>query len=171
MSDTESTRGAGGARSAWRRLEQGLEVVTLTLFVIMLLSTLGQVAFRYVLEISVPWTEELARTVFVAAMFTGMAFAVREREHIVVDFLILRYPPATRRWMETLFDLAILAFLGMWARGAVALADLNWNATLITLPWISVGWLYLWELLGIALMAIYVCLGLGRRLMDRSGRA
>lgn len=169
MSDSHSARAAGSLRlrQAWRLVEKGLEAVTLTLFVVMLLAALGQVAFRYLLEIPVPWTEELARTLFVAAMFTGMAFAARDREHIVVDFLLVKYAPALRRVIECLFDLAILAFLVLWARGAIALAELNWTATLITIPWFSVGWLYLWELLGIALMALYISLGLWRKLSHR----
>lgn len=136
--------------------ERAIEVVTLVMFVAVLLATLAQVFFRYVAEIPVPWTEELARTLFVLAMLTGIALAYREREHVVVDFLFLRLPPPARRIVKLVFDAAILILLVIWARGALALAELNWGSTLITLEFFRVAYFYLWELFAIALMVLYV---------------
>ena len=52
-----------------------LEVATMVGFSGMLLATGGQVLFRYALRISVPWTEELARILFIQTMFFGIAIA------------------------------------------------------------------------------------------------
>lgn len=125
-------------------------------FVGMLLASLGQVLFRYVLEIPVPWTEELARVLFVVAMLLGMAIAIREREHIVVDFLLLKLSPRGRARLACLFDALILAFLLAWARGSAGLIDLNWNSHLVALSWIRVAYLYIAELLAVALMTVFV---------------
>ena len=148
---------------AAKAAETALDWITMAFFTVMLLAALSQILFRYVLEIPVPWTEELARTLFVLAMFTGMAFALRDGEHIVVDFLFKKAGPRHRNLLQAVFDVAILGFLAMWARGTVALVELNWNSTLITLPAVRVGYIYLWELLGIALMGVYVLLDLRRR--------
>ena len=68
-------------------IENSLEWITMIGFSGMLLATIWQVLFRYVLKISVPWTEELARILFIMTMFLGIAIAIREDEHIIVDFL------------------------------------------------------------------------------------
>ncbi|NIO12036.1 MAG: TRAP transporter small permease, partial [Deltaproteobacteria bacterium] len=44
-----------------RALDKTLVAIAMVGFIGMLLSTGGQVLFRYVLKIPVPWTEELAR--------------------------------------------------------------------------------------------------------------
>jgi len=150
-------------------LERVLHLVTLVMFIGVLVAALGQVLVRYVLQIPVPWTEELARALFVLSMLTAIAFAYREREHVVVDFLFVRLPGPLKIAATLLFDAAILLFLAIWARGAVALMDLNWGSTLITLEFFRVGYFYLWELVAIGLMAIYVLLDIARTL--RSGEA
>jgi len=125
-------------------------------FIAMLLASLGQVLFRYVLEIPVPWTEELARVLFVVSMLFGMAIAIREKEHIVVDFLLNKQTPRRRAIAACLFDALILAFLCAWARGTLGLIDLNWNSYLVTLNWIRVAYLYIAELLAVVLMIAFV---------------
>jgi len=128
------------------------------MFILMGLSTLAQILFRYFIQSPLPWTEEAARSLFVLSMLMAIAFAYREREHIVVDFLFNKMPARARRIAGIVFNIAILMFLGFWARGAVQLADLNWNSTLITLPFFRVSYFYIWEIAAIVLTAIYVVL-------------
>ena len=137
-------------------LRFALDAIAVIAFVGMLLASLGQVLFRYVLEIPVPWTEELARVLFVVSMLFGMAIAIREKEHIVVDFLLLKLSPRGRTYAACLFDALILAFLLAWARGTLGLINLNWNSYLVALSWIRVAYLYIAELLAVALMIAFV---------------
>lgn len=151
QSAPDSRRGPGV-----RALLLALDAVAMAAFIGMLLASLGQVLFRYVLEIPVPWTEELARLLFVVSMLLGMAIAIREKEHIVVDFLLLKLSPRARAIAACLFDALILAFLLAWARGTVGLIDLNWNSYLVALNWIRVGYLYIAELGAVVLMIVFV---------------
>lgn len=128
------------------------------MFAAMIAATLGQVLFRYFLQISVPWTEEAARALFVMANLTGIAIAYREREHIIVDFLFTRLPPKLQRGLSVLFSLMTLGFLAFWARGSWAMVGRNWNVELITAAWFRVAYFYVWELGMIALMAVYILL-------------
>ncbi len=128
------------------------------MFVAMILATLGQIIFRYVLEVSVTWTEEVARSLFVLSMLMAIVFAYREREHIIVDFLYANMPPAVQRWLGIVFNLCILAFIAFAARGAWRLAELNWTSTLITVPAFSVAYFYIWQLFALALLFLYVVL-------------
>ncbi|MGH6897323.1 MAG: TRAP transporter small permease [Geminicoccaceae bacterium] len=141
----------------WLRLVDGIaEAAALALFVGMMLATLLQVLARYFLYVSLPWTEELARTLFVASMTVGIALAVRRREHIVVDFVFVKLPPGAKALASLLFDAAILLFLAVWLWGALLLIELNANATYVTLPWLRVAHIYGIEAAAIGLMMVFV---------------
>ena len=70
------------------RLEKAVIIVSMTA---MLLAVSLQVFFRYVIPLSVPWTEELAVISFVLAIFYGAALASHRDRHLgiknVVDLL------------------------------------------------------------------------------------
>jgi TRAP-type C4-dicarboxylate transport system permease small subunit len=122
----------------------------------MLLATGGQVLFRYVLKIAVPWTEELARALFVMSMFLGMAIAIRGKEHIVVDFLFKKFGARKQAFGRIVFDVAILILLCFLVRGTITMTRLMWDSYLISLDWIRTGYLYIGELLAVLLMMFYV---------------
>jgi TRAP-type C4-dicarboxylate transport system permease small subunit len=70
-------------------IEQGLGVAfLLTMFV----SVLIQIFFRYVLKTPLTWTEEASRYSFIWTVLLGAAFAVRRREHVVMDVLFKKFP-------------------------------------------------------------------------------
>jgi TRAP-type C4-dicarboxylate transport system permease small subunit len=139
-----------------RRIDGIAEAAALAVFVGMMLATLLQVLARYLLHVALPWTEELARTLFVASMTVGIALAVRRREHIVVDFVFARLLPGTKALASLLFDAAILLFLAVWLWGALVLMELNANAAYVTLPWLRVAYVYAVEAAAIVLMMVFV---------------
>lgn len=143
-----------------RLSEQFLQGITMIGFVGMLLSTGGQVLFRYVLQISVPWTEELARILFILTMFLGIAIAIREREHIVVDFLFKRLSKKSQAAGLIVYNTAILIFLCFLARGTIAMTKMTWGSYMIALDWVRTGYLYLGEFIAILFMMLYVVLSI-----------
>ena len=167
-SDFEPPSAAAARTPAYTLAERLLIRLCLLLFSAMIVATLAQILFRYVLQLPLPWTEEAARALFVLSMVMSMAFAYREREHIVVDFLFDQMPAPVRRWLGFVFDVAIIGFLVFWARGAWRLAELTWNSRLITISFFRVGYFYAWEVAAIALLLLYVLLDMARR--ARGGR-
>lgn len=158
-----------GARvPAYTLAERLLIQICLILFTLMILATLTQVLVRYVLKVPLDWTEESARVLFVLSMVMSMAFAYREREHVVVDFLFEGLRPGPKRALGLVFNLAIMGLLVFWIRGAWRLASINWNSRLVTLPFFRVGYFYAWEVLAIALLLLYVVLDTAR--LARDGR-
>ena len=145
-------------------LEVLLEILTMAGFIGMLLSTGGQVLFRYVLQISVPWTEELARILFIITMFLGIAIAIREEEHIVVDFLFKKMSPRAQAAGQILYNTTILIFLCFLARGTVAMVRMTWGSYMIALAWVRTGYLYLGEFMAILFMALYVVIKISKNL-------
>ncbi len=143
-------------------VDRVMEVVALTAFAIMMISTLTQVFARY-LAISADWTEELARVIFLGAMMIGMALAVRRDEHIVVDFFFGKLAPRPKAMLTVCFDIAIIGLLVLWLRGALILMKLNATAIFVTLPWLSVAALYAVEAFGVAMMIVFVLADLLRQ--------
>jgi TRAP-type C4-dicarboxylate transport system permease small subunit len=141
-----------------RALDKTLVAIAMVGFIGMLLSTGGQVLFRYVLKIPVPWTEELARILFILSMFLGIAIAIREKEHIVVNFLFKKLNPRAQAVGHIVFDAAILILLCFLARGTLSMVKMMWNSYMIALDWIRTAYLYMGEFIAILFMIFYVVL-------------
>jgi len=58
------------------------------LFGAMSIASLLQVIFRYVLKHPLPWSEELARFLFVWVVFLGSAVAVKEKAHVGLEYFV-----------------------------------------------------------------------------------
>lgn len=141
-----------------RLLDVTVEGVATLAFIAMFVAALAQVLFRYVLHVSVPWTEELARVLFTWSMLLGIAIAIRRDEHIRVELLTRRLSQRGRAALLLVFQLMILALLASLARGTVAMIVLTWDTYLIALDWLREGYLYVVQLAAIALMALYTAL-------------
>jgi TRAP-type C4-dicarboxylate transport system permease small subunit len=158
-------------RSAIRAFDRSLDLLATSGFAVMLVVTLLQVIFRYALTLPLAWTEEAARVLFVLTMFFGIAIAIREREHVVVDFLFNRLPPRWRMVTGLLFETVIVLLLAVIARGTYVLAVQNWDSRLLILDWLTNGQVYLMQLIAILIMIWYVLRSMTRTAADlRIGR-
>jgi TRAP-type transport system small permease protein len=139
-------------------IEQGLGVAfLLTMFV----SVLIQIFFRYVLHSPLTWTEEASRYSFIWTVLLGAAFAVRRREHVVMDVLVKKFPTALQKHISLILNLIILISL-------IYLLPISWkffwfmkNVSAPTLR-ISWGFLFFSAPLSILLMTIHTLMGLIR---------
>lgn len=64
------------------------ETISVTALVLIVILLILQVLFRYVLKISVPWTEELARYLTIWMVYLGVALAFNDDDHVKIDFFI-----------------------------------------------------------------------------------
>ena len=64
--------------------------VTAIIFILMCISIMFQIICRFILKLSVPWTEELIRYSFIAVSFVGMGAVQMSNDHIRVDLLQTR---------------------------------------------------------------------------------
>lgn len=78
--------------------------------VVMVLVTLAQVVFRYVVAAPLPWSEELARYCFVWIVFLGGAVGLSRGIHLGVDLLVNMLPGPARRGLDALTSGLIAAF-------------------------------------------------------------
>lgn len=64
-----------------------VDILLVATFLCFMLLSIVQVFFRYVLNNSLSWSEELARILFVWATYLGIAVVSRDKEQIIVDVL------------------------------------------------------------------------------------
>jgi TRAP-type C4-dicarboxylate transport system permease small subunit len=126
--------------------------IALGFFWVLGLTVFYQFFTRYVMNDSAAWTEEIARYLLIATVFTGAVIGVVKNNHIQVDFFYRFMSPGVARAMATLADLLRIGFFG----AAVVLTGMMMNKlgsnsrmTMIDLP---MNWVYGVCLLGFAAM-------------------
>lgn len=92
-------------------------------FVIVLL----QVFFRYVLNESLFWAEELVRGLMVWGVMIGSALVAASRGHIRVEVLELILPPAGRRVVVWISDALTITFSLILLVASIQLMDRVWT--------------------------------------------
>jgi len=65
---------------------------------------------RYVIELPVTWTEELARYLMIWAALLAVSCGVARREHVAVTALLERLPKQLQRYLGTAIDALGFAF-------------------------------------------------------------
>ena len=111
------------------------------LLVIMLLVVVLQIVFRYVLNDSLIWSEEIAKAMMVWTAFLVAPWAYRVGANVRIELFVNEMPPTFRNLLTLVLNLMvfwiILVFLwesiGFWQRGLTVRAD--------SLP-IQVAWVY-----------------------------
>lgn len=84
--------------------------VSVFFFAVLALVVLTQFITRYVLNDSASWTEEIARYLLVATVFSGAVIGVARNNHIQVDFVYRYLPKPAARLLASLVDLIRSAF-------------------------------------------------------------
>jgi TRAP-type C4-dicarboxylate transport system permease small subunit len=130
-----------------------VESLTLIVFVCMLLLVVAQVFFRYVLEVSVPWTEEAARWFYAYQIFLGCTIATREGLHLKATFLLDRFPPPLKAAVECLIAAAGLVFLAGIVWGGVVMV---WATSTVEAGSFALSMSYLYFSIPLSFAIIFV---------------
>lgn len=104
------------------------------------------------------WTEPLARFVLIIATYLGAAVAVRNDEHIAIEFLLERLTeraPTLGDALSVVVDGVVVAFLAIALRGTVQLAIGDWGTSIGGIGAVTSGHLYLGISVGLTLMIAY----------------
>ena len=104
-----------------------------------------QVVFRYVIEGSLPWSEELLRFLFVWTTFLGAGIGVRKGAHLGLTIIVNNLPPKLKKFVvfiNYLICIAFSAIIGMLGLSVVSMqAEFNVRSSAMVLPmyWISLA--------------------------------
>jgi len=127
------------ARSAEMIIDRVADILLASLSAGIVCIVLTAVFFRYVLNHSLSWSDELVRYLFVWFTLLGAAVALREREHIRVEYFVEKFSSRYRHRVEfamligvALFHgaLVILGVCWVWSTRGSYTSSLQWPLNL-----------------------------------------
>jgi TRAP-type transport system small permease protein len=147
---------------ASRELNTLAEFALWILVALTILVTFTQVVFRYGLNSSLSWSEELSRYLFVWTIFIGASVASRRRQHILVEVLIVQFPTRLRGWADSLAVIISIVFFAIFAYVGCLLIQNAWQQYSTALE-IRIAWVYAAAPLGAVLSILHFAAGLLQR--------
>ena len=142
----------------WQKLDKimagiGTVLSILSVAVVVILGIL-QVLFRFVIKVSVPWTEEMMRALFIYIVFFGLILVERENGEVRTTMIIEKLPPKLYSLWETIVSLLSILFNVLVIIGCFQAMKVT-NTTLSALPQISMKMFFYPMVISLPLMVIY----------------
>lgn len=142
----------------WQKLDKimagiGTALSILSVAVVVILGIL-QVLFRFVIKVSVPWTEEMMRALFIYIVFFGLILVERENGEVRTTMIIEKLPPKLYSLWETVVSLLSILFNVLVIIGCFQAMKVT-NTTLSALPQISMKMFFYPMVIALPLMVIY----------------
>jgi TRAP-type C4-dicarboxylate transport system permease small subunit len=97
-------------KAVWRGIDGLVDAVCIVACAILVVVSFAGVIFRYVLNDSLVWSEELARYLFIWIIFLGAAIGVRQGAHIALDIFVAGLPARIERGLLWIERVAIFVF-------------------------------------------------------------
>ncbi|MFD2705759.1 TRAP transporter small permease [Salibacterium lacus] len=134
-----------------RYIEEYLLIITTVTIVFTLFF---QIVMRYVFSNSLPWTEELARYLFIWSVFIGVSYAVKNNKHLKIDTLSMVFKRKGKLVIRTISNVLFLVF----SVAAVYYGFNTMDSVARTTPGlnISYAWVYASTLVGFTLTSIRI---------------
>ena len=113
----------------------GLLLMTMTVIV------LTQIVFRYVLNDSLIWTEEVSKTMMVWAAFLVAPYAYRYGANVSIEIFTDELPVFLRRLLQLILNLLVIWVLFVLWNGSFGMVDRGFSIRASSLP-IQAGWFF-----------------------------
>ena len=92
-------------------LDEYLEIsICVVLMSVMTLVIFAQVVFRYALNNSLSWSEELARFIFIWLIYLGVSYGCKQMKHLKIDAALYLFPKKIRPIIMIIGDILFLVF-------------------------------------------------------------
>jgi TRAP-type C4-dicarboxylate transport system permease small subunit len=128
-------------RTALARLDLASRWLIIAAFAVMVVVVALQVLFRYFLDFSLDWADEVGRLSFVWTAFLGVPHGVKIGAHVGIDFVAKLIPPAPLAWVFRASCAACAALMGVVAWQSMVIAAETWDQLMPVLDF-STGWFY-----------------------------
>jgi TRAP-type C4-dicarboxylate transport system permease small subunit len=136
------------------------EIVASLFFLVMCCAVVLGVIAR-LLNLSIVWTDELARYSFIWVAFIGSVAVLKRKKHITIDFLAAISKPRTMRIMNTLISFCLISIFIVLIRFGFQIVVNTWGVPTTSLG-IPTGLVYLAVPISGSLMLLYTLLDLIR---------
>ena len=124
---------ASGASRALDTADRAVRIVVMVSMAARVVVVSAQVLLRYAFNTSLDWGEDIARMLFVWAIFLAIPLGIREGAHIGIELVVRKFPALGQRLLTRV--MAILA-IGLMAvicwQAAILIVD-QWDENLPTL--------------------------------------
>ena len=142
----------------WQKLDRimagiGTVLSVISVGVVVILGIL-QVRFRFILKVSVPWTEEMMRALFIYIVFFGLILVERENGEVRTTMLIEKLPYKAYHVWESVVAVLSILFNVLVLVGCFQAMKVT-NTTLSALPQISMRMFFYPMVISLPLMVIY----------------
>lgn len=142
----------------WQKLDRimagiGTVLSVISVGIVVILGIL-QVLFRFVLKVSVPWTEEMMRALFIYIVFFGLILVERENGEVRTTMLIEKLPYKAYHVWESIVAVLSILFNVLVLVGCFQAMKVT-NTTLSALPQISMRMFFYPMVISLPLMVIY----------------
>ena len=87
-----------------------IEIVSVILLVLMIVTTCYQVFLRYLFNSPTSWSGEIAIIFLIWFGYLGMAIGVKEKGHISIDFLYDKLNPTYRKCLDLFYYVCMIIF-------------------------------------------------------------
>lgn len=124
-----------------KKMVSVLEATTFVMVLALLAMVILQVTARYVMQVSIPWTEEVARMILVWVVMIGATIAADRNEHYAITFLsgkLRGFPRLAMLIATNILGLVFLAVLVVYGTRYV-MANMN---TVYVSTQMSRAWVY-----------------------------
>ncbi|MSP98693.1 MAG: TRAP transporter small permease [Betaproteobacteria bacterium] len=150
-----------------RRFNRVAEMVVIIAFATLIVDVAAAVFFRYVLNDSIVWAEEMARYLFVWITFVGGGLGVGRNIHVGVDSIVEILPVQLKQVVEICVELMIVVFVVALIYVGAQFAWFGMKAGALLLP-IPMGVVYLAVPVGGAVMLVNLLSNVVMHLHDYS---
>ena len=128
-------------QAAVDRIDAASRAVIIAAFTVMVIAVTLQVVFRYFLNLSLDWGDEIARLTFVWSAFLGVPHGIPRGAHVGIDFIAKHLPPQPLAWLFRATCVACAGLMGVVAWYSVIIARDTWDQLMPVLDF-STGWFY-----------------------------
>jgi len=132
----------------------------------------ADVFLRFFFNAPTIWANEASSYLLLVMVFMGAAYALKERAHIRIDFVVIRLPRHIQDWLQVYSSIAFLIFTGIlcWFTGAIFLETVRFSETSRSLwdpplaPW------QVWLPLGLAIISLLLILNIYNEIRIARGK-
>jgi len=152
------TRAGTVLTRAERLLVVANQAVIVGLMMLMAGLVFANVVTRYVFGFSLNWSEEIARYAMVWITYLGAGLAMREGQHVAIEYLQSVLPRPWQPYVRAVVWLIILAFLTVFTVAGFQFSSFAWRQRSPVMGW-RMGAVYLTIPLGTMLFALHLIIG------------
>ncbi len=142
-------------RNTMSVISKGLDALVVAMLTAMSVLVIANVALRFLFNSSIVVSEEISRFIFVWVVYTGSIIAMRDDDHIYVDFIRKKTPKAFQKFLIIVCNLAMLVCCLIFLKGSIELTQINMSdrSPVAAVP---MGYVYASGIVGSAGMALVI---------------